>query len=59
MSNLDTAINIANFENSVNKIFECQQKEIDLHLNQPRPNAEEILLRHLAQALQLIDRSAN
>jgi hypothetical protein len=54
-----TNITIAQLQNSVNKIFECQQNEVDLHLNQTRPNAEEVLLQHLAKALQLIDRSTD
>ncbi len=54
-----TVVTIQDLQISVNKIFECQQKAVDLQSKKPCQNAEEILLQHLAKALQLIDRSAN
>lgn len=54
---LDTNVNILDFRNSVDQVFECKENSLNLNLNESRKSAEEILLEHLARALNLLDRS--
>jgi len=54
-----THLTIGEIEKSVQTFFDCQQNETQLNFKLGAPNAEEILLQHLALAFQFIDRSTD
>jgi hypothetical protein len=58
MNNI-SEITIQQLENSLNHIFECQQKEAKLELLKATIDAEWVLLEHTVRAFQIIDRGTD
>lgn len=54
-----TTTTLQELENSINKIFECDQKIGELELEEAAVKAERKLLNHMMKAFQLIDRGTD
>lgn len=52
-------ISLLELENSVNKVFECQQKQVALELQNSTMQTEWLLMQHMLKAFQLIDRGTD